>query len=504
MTRKNSFAIQDVIEVTRFSTLKRLLRVTAYVLRFIRNCRTVSRSRNSGSITLQELENAEMLLIRQCQQNSYSEEISNLQSGKSRLPVVRQLRLYLDSDGYIRCGGRIHNAPLDENTRFPILLPAKHHLIKLIIFDAHEKQLHSGTSATICHLRQKYWIPTIRQCVKSLLRKCTICRKINSKPYLAPDPPPLPTYRVKNSSPFAVTGIDFSGALYVRGESGRESKTYVCLFTCAATRAVHLELVHDLTEDSFMQAFRRFVSRRSFPRLIISDNATTYHAASNTLKKMFESQTLKDQLNSTGTVWRFIPNRSPWFGGWWERMIGLVKTTLKKVLGRSFVTYGSLQTILTEIEAVLNDRPLTYVTSDTSDPEPLTPSHLLYGRRITTPVDYSAIQNVNSNHNTANKQVRIQRELLNRFWERWKTDYLTSLRERHTQSGQNKQTIKVGDVVQVHEDCPRLRWKLAVVEELMTGKDGLTRSAMIRTGSGLTTRAIKKLYPLELNENERQ
>ncbi|XP_045206090.2 uncharacterized protein LOC123558274 [Mercenaria mercenaria] len=429
MTRKNSFAIQDVIEVTRFSKLIRLLRVKAYVLRFIRNCRTVSRSRNSGSITLQELENAEMLLIRQCQQNFYSEELSNLQSGKSRLLV-------------------------------------------------------------------KYWIPTIRQCVKSLLRKCTIC--------LAPDPPSLPTYRVKNSSPFAVTGIDFSGALYVRGESGRESKTYVCLFTCAATRAVHLELVHDLTDDSFMQAFRRFVSRRSFPRLIISDNATTYHAASNTLNKMFESQTLKDQLNSTGTEWRFIPNRSPWFGGWWERMIGLVKTTLKKVLARSFVTYGSLQTILTEIEAVLNDRPLTYVTSDTSDPEPLTPPHLLYGRRITTPGDYSAIQNVNSNHNTANKQVRIQRELLNRFWERWKTDYLTSLRERHTQSGQNKQTIKVGDVVQVHEDCPRLRWKLAVVEELMPGKNGLTRSAMIRTGSGLTTRAIKKLYPLELNENERQ
>ncbi|XP_053390639.1 uncharacterized protein LOC128553495 [Mercenaria mercenaria] len=178
MTRKNSFAIQDVIE---------------------------------------------------CQQNFYSKEISNLQSGKSRLAVVRQLRLYLDSDGYIRCGGRIHNAPLDENTRFPILLPAKHHLTKLIIFDAHEKQLHSGTSATICHLQQKYWIPIIRQCVKSLLRKCTICRKINSKPYLAPDPPPLPTYRVKNSSPFAVTGIDFSGALYVRGESGRESKTYQSL-----------------------------------------------------------------------------------------------------------------------------------------------------------------------------------------------------------------------------------------------------------------------------------
>ena len=126
--------------------------------------------------------------------------------------------------------------------------------------------------STICHLRQKYWIPTIRQCVKSQLRKCTTCRMVNSKPYIAPDPPPLPTYRLENSPPFTVTGIDFSGVLYVREKIGIESKAYVCLFTCASTRAIHLELVHDLTEESFMQAFRRFVSRRSLPQLIISDN----------------------------------------------------------------------------------------------------------------------------------------------------------------------------------------------------------------------------------------
>ncbi|XP_060588887.1 uncharacterized protein LOC132744251 [Ruditapes philippinarum] len=372
------------------------------------------------------------------------------------------LRLYLDQDGYVRCGGRIHNAPIDENTKFPILLPAKHPLTRLIILDAHEKQLHSGISATKCHIRQTFWIPVIRQCVKSQLRKCTTCRKVNSKPYIVPDPPPLPAFRVESSPPFTVTGLDFSGALYVREETGRESKAYVCLFTCASTRAVHIELVHDLSEDTFMQAFRRFVSRRSLPRLIISDNATTFQAASNTLKSLLESQTLKEQLGFKGTEWRFIPKRAPWFGGWWERMIGLVKTALKKVLGRSFVTFVVLQTILTEIEAILNDRPLTYVTSDTLDPEPLTPSHLLHGRRLT------------ELHDNIDTQ----------------------------KSGHNEQTIRVGDVVQVHEECPRIRWKLAVVDELMPGRDGLIRAAKIRTGSDHTTRPIAKLYPLEINEKE--
>jgi hypothetical protein len=217
---------------------------------------------------------------------------------------------------------------------------------------------------------------------------------------------------------------------------------------------------------------------------------------------LLESQTLKEQLGFKGTEWRFIPKRAPWFGGWWERMIGLVKTALKKVLGRSFVTFVVLQTILTEIEAILNDRPLTYVTSDTLDPEPLTPSHLLHGRRLTELPDNIDTQKVICTSSSITKRFRVQRVLVNKFWKKWKFDYLTSLRERHTKSGHNEQTIRVGDVVQVHEECPRIRWKLAVVDELMPGRDGLIRAAKIRTGSDHTTRPIAKLYPLEINEKE--
>ena len=128
-----------------------------------------------------------------------------------------------------------------------------------------------------------------------------------------------------------------------------ESKVYICLFTCASTRAVHLEVVTDLSEKTFMQAFRRFAARRSLPRLIMSDNASTYMSASKELEKLFQSPTLKAILIKKGTTWRFIPKRAPWYGGFWERLIGMVKISLKKVLGRAFITLTTLQTIVTEV-----------------------------------------------------------------------------------------------------------------------------------------------------------
>ena len=160
---------------------------------------------------------------------------------------------------------------------------------------------------------------------------------------------------------------------------------YICLFICAVTRAVHLEIVTDLSTESFMNAFRRFASRKSLPQKMISDNASTYLSAAVELRALFSSHILHDSLSKRGAEWHFIPKRAPWFGGFWERLIGLTKTTLKKVLGRPFVNLEGLQTIITEIEAVLNDRPVTYVTSDTDEPEPLTPSHLLFEYEISLP-----------------------------------------------------------------------------------------------------------------------
>ena len=183
--------------------------------------------------------------------------------------------------------------------------------------------------------------------------------------------------------PFTVTGIDYTGALNVRTPNG-EKKVYICLFTCASSRAVHLEIVTDLSEESFLHAFRRFTSRKSLPKIVISDNASTFMLAAEDLKALFESGAIQENLAKQGVDWRFIPCRAPWYGGYWERFIRLTKNAIKKTLGRAHVTLASLQTIIVEIEAHLNIRPLTYVSSDLNDLEPLTPSHLLYGRVIDT------------------------------------------------------------------------------------------------------------------------
>ena len=275
------------------------------------------------------------------------------------------------------------------------MLPANEHFTSLIVADAHNKILHSGLNSTLTFVRQHYWIPTARQFIKKILRRCVTCRKLNSPPYRAPDPAPLPSLRLNDSRPFTVTGVDFTGAIFVKSTRGQE-KVYICLFTCASTRAVHLEVVTDLSVPTFIAAFRRFVSRKSLPKVMVSDNASTYQSAAEELTQLFNSENLATLLTSRGVEWKFVPKRAPWYGGFWERSIGLTKTSLKKVLGRANINLEELQTLTTEIEAILNDRPLTYVSSDVEDDHPLTPSHLLYGRRITTlphPLQYDETYN---------------------------------------------------------------------------------------------------------------
>ena len=157
------------------------------MLRFIRNCRLDKSTRRLEPLTVAELNEADHLWIRGSQRTKHSDEIDNLKSKHSRLTLVKQLKLFLDDEGDIRCGGRIHNAPVSEEAKFPYLLPPKIPYTRLLVEDAHERLLHSGVCATITYLRQKYWIPTVRQYVQTILRKCVVCRKVNGKPYSAPD-----------------------------------------------------------------------------------------------------------------------------------------------------------------------------------------------------------------------------------------------------------------------------------------------------------------------------
>jgi hypothetical protein len=231
-----------LLTVSKFSSLSRLVNVAAYVLRFVKNCKN-NQVKEIGPLAPSERDEATRQLIQNAHQLTYRNEINNIAAKKAqRLPLVRQLRLFKDKFGLLRCGGR---APLAESTKFPILLPPRNDFTKLIIVETHVRQLHSGVNATLTALRQRYWIPSGRQLVKKIINKCVTYRKICGSSYNPPDPPPLPKARLQQTRPFEITGVDFTGALYVK-ELGTENKAYICLFTCATTRAVHLEIVSDI------------------------------------------------------------------------------------------------------------------------------------------------------------------------------------------------------------------------------------------------------------------
>ena len=454
--------ILNIIDITRYSTLVHLLRVTARVINFARKWR--KRKVYSETFTAKDIVEARNVLLKATQHKIYRQEISYLKNkDKSRQPaIIRQLDLYLDDEDIIRCRGRLQYTDLPHDTKFPILIPKDNYLTTLIVHSMHKQVMHGGVRETFTHIRQTYWIPQGRQLVKRIISKCVTCRKVEGPPFRSVPTPPLPQSRVQQSLVFQFTGIDYAGPLYVRDQTNQtSSKMYICLFTCAVVRAIHLELVEDQTTDAFHRTFRRFISRRGVPECIISDNAKTFKAGAQ------ELQTIKTQILGTGSsqqflahhniTWKFITERAPWWGGFYKRLIGLMKRCLKKTLGKACLNMIELNTILTEVEAVLNSRPLTYPYTDINDASPLTPSHFLCGYRLLTLPDTNAKENeadpdyIPSEMSTKAliKRAQYQKTLINAFWTRWKTEYLTSLREHHTCRKRilNKKAVAIGDVV---------------------------------------------------------
>ena len=273
----NGSNVTQIIDCERFGNLKRLFRVTAYVLRFIKGLK--EKKSTGKELTAPEIETAETLWIKSIQSTNFYKELECLSASNkhsSSPQYVKQFNLFLDRQKVIKCKGRLHNSELNESGKNPILLPACHYFTKLVIKDCHERVHHSGLNTTLTNTRERFWIIKGRQAVKRVLKLCVTCRKLEGTPYRTPQVPDLPEFRVSEDPPFTYTGVDFAGPLYIKeekSENDENEKAYVCLFTCASTRAVHLELVRTLTLESFLNAFRRFSSRRGLPARLISDNA---------------------------------------------------------------------------------------------------------------------------------------------------------------------------------------------------------------------------------------
>ena len=409
----------------------------------------------------------------------------------------------------MRCRSRIRNSTVEESEKEPILLPNKHYYSRLIVESCHGKVLHNGIRETLNLVRQKYWIPRAREWVKGVVKKCIACKKLEGLPYQTVFCPDLPKMRVDDQPPFTNTGLDFAGPLIVanRSDSNVEEKRYICLFTCMSTRAIHLELVDSLNVDSFLQAFRRFCARRGLPSVVISDNAKNFKSASKEVKRLLRSPRLGESFARKQVKWQFIVDRSPWQGGAWERLIRSVKRCLLKIVGRSMLKDAELSTILTEIECVVNSRPITYVYDDSDGVSyPLTPPHLINGRNLTQ-LPQEGYTEVVSTYETLSKRAKYNRLLLGRFSRRWRQEYLLGLMECYKPKNNVKELIvNCGDVVLLKdEQSKRSFWKLCKVIELIVGADGSVRSAKIQVGGSkgkIFRRPLKLLIPLEISSKD--
>ncbi|XP_071576233.1 uncharacterized protein [Temnothorax nylanderi] len=377
----------------KFSTLNKLIRVTATCIRFTRICRKEVQQGRSDPLSVDELEHARRCLIKMEQRAAFSKELEALERGESipNKSITKYMSSILDDQGILRVGGRLQNSKLQHGAKHPVLLPYRSRFTELVIEHEHRRMLHAGANSTLAAVRLEYWPLKARGTVERLVRRCITCFK--SRPRIPEQiMGNLPAHRVTASRPFENTGVDFCGPIYVREgrRRGRKNITaYVAVFVCMATKAVHLEVVSDLTTEAFLNAFKRFVGRRGKPSDVFSDNGTNFVGANRELEELRdlfnreeEQKKVIDYTAAEKIKWHFIPPRAPHFGGLWEATVKSFKNHFYKVASDAAMTFEEASTLVIQIEAILNSRPLAAFSSDPNDLSYLTAGHFLIGSSL--------------------------------------------------------------------------------------------------------------------------
>lgn len=473
----------------RWGSFLKVIRIVGWIRRFIHNARSRAEDRRKEEdLSFLEISQAKHAVLQSSQKSYFPEDYKRLQKGEAvqKSSALHKLDPMMGSDGLIRVKGRLQQSDLEYAEKHPVILP-KCHLTKLLVRFQHEKvKKHAGVSTLVTSLRDTYWILGVRRLAKEVKKSCVSCQRHDAMSFCQPAAP-LPGARVTQAPPFSVCGIDFAGPVYCSDLPGQ--KLYICLFVCAVTRALHVELTISLSVCEFMLAFRRFAARRSLPRVIYSDNAATFKAADKQLRAYFGHLTPE---------WRFIAPRAPWWGGWYERMVRSIKSGLKKSLGSRSLTRTELETILYEIESTVNSRPLTFVSDDVESDRPLTPNDFLLGTTAGAGFQARVIEDPECiSPSILRDREKLCQKRLDRFWSVWSSDYLRSLPVSVSKFSQKGEPRK-SSVVLIHDNTPRMQWKMGVIEKLYPGRDGKVRTADVRTSKGVLTRPIQRLHDLEI------
>ena len=341
----------------------------------------------------------------------------------------------------------------------------------LVIWKIHEKTYHSGVGVTLSNIRELYWIVKGRQVIKKVLRKCVLCKVVQGQTITPPETPYLPSFRINCNHAFELVGVDYAGFIFyknVNKQSTELLKCYILLITCAVTRAIHIEVTPDVGSYSLKLALIRFFPRRGVSKFVISDNF-----------KSFKSIEIKDFLRKKDIKWEFILEKSPWWGGFYERLIGIKKLCLKKCMGKSRLTYDEIVTFSIEAESIINLRPLTYVDDDPNS-DVLTPIQLVYGRKLNDKCfTYNTDITDPEELRTLARKVESTKDY---FYKRFEKEYFLSLQERcYSNRIENECTLVIGDVVLIKEENKSsMLWRKGLVTKLIKGKDNLIRGAELK------------------------
>lgn len=493
--------------INKYSSFSKMQRIFAHCLRFINNSRLSPQQRNLSILTIEEINAATINIIKLVQAESFNSDIQSIKQSQQvkSSSTLSSLNPFLDHQGVLRVGGRLVHSNLTYSQKYPILLPKKHHLTTLIITHEHIRNLHSGVQGTLSFVRQQFWPINGKIEVKRVIKSCVTCFKARPTS-ITQKMGNLPFFRVQPSRVFASCGIDYAGPFPLKDGNTRNRKiikSYVCIFVCLLSKAVHVELVTSLTTESFLDAFKRFTSRRGLCKDIYSDNATNFTRAEKELHKLFSSRSQEPKfshyLADCQIQWHFIPPRSPHFGGIWETAVKSLKLHLHRVTNNTKLNYEQFSTLLCQIEAVLNSRPILPLSNDPNDLQALTPGHFLIG---------SAMNMLPQPHMLGDKQASVSQYhhiqlMFCHFWNRWNKEYLHTLQQRTKWKLVKQTTSLIGALVLLKEDnTPPSYWHLGRITQIHPGSDGIVRVVSVKTKHGVLKRAVTKICVIPCNDTQ--
>ncbi|XP_025760446.1 uncharacterized protein LOC112845098 [Oreochromis niloticus] len=474
---------------SKFSTLRVAIAHLIHVARsFARSIQNECQGWHICCPTEEELLKAEVCIVKSVQGECYAEELKCINSG-TNIPSSSSLwRLHpiVDQDRLLRVGGRIEQSGLGMNETHPIIIPGRHHLATLLVSHYHEAVKHQGRHLTEGAIRAAgFWLVGAKRCISSLLYRCITCRKLRGKAEHQ-QMAALPAERLQVAPPFTYVGVNVFGPWDVVSRRTRggvsNSKRWAVMFSCMCSRAVHIEVIEAMSASSFINALRRFFAVRGPAKQIRSDCGTNFVGASRELEMDktnpgFDS--VEKYLNKQSCTWVFNPPHASHMGGAWERMIGIARRILDCMLleqRKSRLTHEVLTTLMAEVAAIMNARPIIPVSSDPESPCILTPAMLLTLKTGPTPPLPSGKFEEADLFREEWKQVQ---GLADVFWNRWRREYLKTLQLRHKWQGKQP-SLQEGDIVLLKDNqAERNEWPMGIITKTFPGKDGLVRKVKV-------------------------